>query len=141
MRTGVDGNVGLRELRVEFVVELLLAIGAIEMLEITACVVARAIFEFYVLYVGATERDLEMTEAAILHGIRAGETKNIVGGRIFLHLCEDAAEIVGVEKGFAAGVVGERRKRFLGIRVAVEVVEDGVAVVGGLAVQAGVLRF
>ena len=57
---------------------------------------------------GAIERDLEMAEAAVFRGIRAGETEHVVSGRIFLHLREDAAEIVGVEKGFAAGVVGER---------------------------------
>ena len=51
MRAGVNSDVGLRELRVEFVVELLLAIGAIEMLEIAACVVAGAIFEFDVFHV------------------------------------------------------------------------------------------
>ncbi len=74
-------------------------------------------------------------------GFVAGETEDVIGGRVFLHLREDAAEVIGVEEGFAAGIVGERRKRFLRIRVAVEIVEDRVAVIRGLAVQAGVLRF
>ena len=58
MRAGVNGDVGLRKLRVEFVFELLLAIGAIEMLEVAACVVARAILEFHFFDVGAIEREL-----------------------------------------------------------------------------------
>ena len=52
MRARVHRDVGLRQLRVEFVVELLLAIGAIEMLEVAAGVVARTIFEFYIFDVG-----------------------------------------------------------------------------------------
>ena len=85
--------------------------------------------------------NFEMAEAAVFRGIGAGEAEHVVRRRVFLHLREDAAEIVGIEEGFATGVIGERRKSFLRVGVAVEIVEDGAAVVRGLPVQAGVLRF
>ena len=83
-----------------------------------------------------------MTESApSLRGVRASKSENVIRRSVFLHLRKNAAEIVGVEKRLAASVVGERRERFLRIRVAVEIVEDSVSVVRGLSMQAGVLRF
>src|SRR5437879_13587471 len=82
-----------------------------------------------------------MAEAAIFCGIAAGETEYVIDGAVFLHLRKDAAEIVGVEEGFSAGVGRERGKRVLGGGVAVEIVQRGCARVGGLAVQTGVLSF
>ena len=49
---------------------------------------------------------------------------------VALHLRERRREIIGIEKGFAAGIGAERRHHLLGGKVLIDVVEQGSAVVG-----------
>ncbi len=106
--------------------------------EIAAGVIAGAEIE---LQVGAIDGDLEMAEFSVFCRIVAGEAENVIDGTVFLHLGENATEIVGVKEGFSAGIGGKRGERVLRRGVAVQIVEGGGAGVGRLSVQAGVLRF
>ena len=69
----------------------LLAVGTVQVNEIAADVIAGAEIE---LEVGTVDGDFQMAESAIFCGIAAGEAQNIVDGTVFLHLGENAAEIV-----------------------------------------------
>ncbi len=85
---------------------MLFAVGAIEMFEIAACVIAGAIVELQIL---AIELHFQVAEVAVFERVGTGEAENVVGGTIFLHLGKDGAEIVGIEESFAAGVGSESR--------------------------------
>ena len=50
------------------------------------------------------ETSIQMAESAIFCGIAAGEAENVVDGTVFLHLRENAAEIIGVEESLSASV-------------------------------------
>src|SRR5260370_4269206 len=100
-RAGVNRNVGLRQLRGEFVLYLLLAVRAIEVLEVAAGVIAGAIVE---LEVRAIQLHFQPPDLSIFSAVSAAQTQNVIGGAVFLHLRKDGAEIVGVEEGLAAAV-------------------------------------
>ena len=119
--SGVHGYVGLGQLRVQFVSQLLLAVGVVQMLEVAARVISRPELQLYIL---AIDLDLETPEVPILQGIGARETQNVIRGSVFLHLRKYAAEVIVVEKGFSAGVIRERGESVLRVRVAIEIVEN-----------------
>src|SRR4029077_16672047 len=102
---GIDGHVGLRQLGSQFVLYLLFAVRAIQMLEVASGVIAGTVVELQVLPI---ELHFQMPEPAILQRVCAGESENVVGGAVLLHLRKDAAEIIGVEEGLAAGVRSQR---------------------------------
>src|SRR5258705_12223604 len=106
--------------------------------EIAASVIAGAEIEFQV---GAIDGDFQGAESAVFCGIVAGEAENVIDGTVFLHLGENAAEIVGVEEGFSAGIGGKRGECVLRRGVCIQIGEGGGGGVGRLSVQAGVLRF
>src|SRR5260221_12617850 len=81
-----------------------------------------------------------MPEPAVLQRVAAGEPEDVVGGAVLLHLRKNGAEIVRVKEALDGGVGGQRGQRFLRGRITVEIVEHRGAVVGGLAVQTGILR-
>src|SRR5208283_4217243 len=100
----VERNIHAGELRGQLVFELLFAVGAVQMLEVAAGIIAGAEIE---LQVRPVYGDLQVPEPAVFSRIVAGESQNVIDGTVFLHLGKDAAEIVGVEEGFAAGVRGK----------------------------------
>src|SRR5580704_14201496 len=108
------------------------------MLEIAACVIAGAEVE---LQVRSIHGDFQVAEPAVLQLVITAEAENVVDGTIFLNLRKDAAEIVGIEESFSAGVRGKRCQGVLRSGVAVQIIQDGRAGIRGLTVQAGVLRF
>src|ERR1700747_786190 len=108
------------------------------MLKITPSVVASAIFEFYV---GSIQNNFDVAESPVLRVIRTRIAQNVVRRSVFLYLRKYSTEIVRIEKRFAAGVRGERRKRFLRGSVTVQVIQHGRAGIRRLPMQAGVLCF
>src|ERR1700728_4465999 len=78
---------------------------------------------------------------AVARGVGAVIAEEIVGRGILLHAFENFGEVVGVEKGAAAGVTGESDQRFLGGEIGIQGVERGLSGIGGDAAQAGVLGF
>src|SRR5208337_4682395 len=135
---GVERHIHAGQLGGQLVFELLFAVGAVQVLEVAPGVIAGAEIK---LQVRPLHGDLQVAEPAVFRRIVAGESQNVIDGTVFLHLGEDAAEIIGIEEGFAAGVRGKRGEGVLGSGVAVQVVENRGAGVGGMPVQAGVLRF
>ena len=107
---GIERHIHAGQLGGQLVFELLFAVGAIQVLEVAACVIAGAEIK---LQVRPLHRDFQMPEPAVFCRIVAGEAQNVIDGTVFLHLGEDAAEIVGIEESFAAGVRGERSEGVL----------------------------
>ena len=118
--TGIERHVHLGELRCQFVLELLLAVGLVQMLEVAVGVIPGAVFE---LEVGTVRHDLQMAVSTVFEGIVADEAQDVIRRSVLLHLGKDAAEIVRIEEGFSAGVGRKRREGFLRRGVVVQVVQ------------------
>ena len=71
----VQRHVDPRQLRVQFVFELLLAVGAVQVLEISPSVVARAKIQ---LQVNAVDLHFQPAKSSVLQRILAGEAQNVI---------------------------------------------------------------
>src|SRR6185312_7409088 len=94
---GVVGDVG-----VEFVHQLLAAIGGVEVVDVAAGVVAGAGGDGDA---GAGDLDLDLAVLAVLGVVGTTVADEVVGASVGLHLGVDGSEVVGFEEGLAAGVV------------------------------------
>ena len=98
-----------------------LAIVAIGVLEVGRRVIPGAVFQLDFLTIAA-HRDLAIAAVARLVG--AAIADDVIRGRILLHAIEDFAEIVGIQKRLAAGIVRHRVQGLLGLELRVELIAN-----------------
>ena len=90
-RSGVQWHVDPRQLGVQLFLELLLAVGAVQVFEIPSRVITRAKIE---LQVRALDLHFQSAEFSVLPRIVAREAENVVRRTVFLNLREDPAKII-----------------------------------------------
>src|SRR3954465_8904855 len=108
----IDGYIDIRQFRRDLVEHLLLAILFIEVTVVFRSVVAVAVFE---LQARTIHHNLHAAKLATHLSICVAVAQKVIGRGTPLHRSEDAAEIVGIEEGFATGVSGEGGERLLAI--------------------------
>ena len=136
--SGIKRHVDPRQLCVQLVHQLLLAVGAVQVFEIPSRVVTRAKIEFQV---GAVDLHFQPAESSVLQRIIARKAEHVICGTVLLNLGKYAAEIIRIEKRLAARVRRKGCQRFLRSGVSTQIVQHGLARISRLPVQAGRLCF
>src|SRR5271155_2576916 len=106
------------------------------MLVVGGGVVAAPVINFHA---GPVQAHCYAPVTSITRGIRAVVAENVIAGSIVLYALEHFAEIVGIEKGAAAGVGGQGHESFLSGEVRVQSVQRGLSRIWGRTPKAGVL--
>src|SRR5258707_4172178 len=102
-RSRVKRHIDTRQLCLQLVLQLLLAVGAVQVLEIPSRIITRAKIK---PQVGAVGLHFQSPESSILQRVIAREAQNVVCRAVLLNLRTYTAEIIRIEKRLSAGVRG-----------------------------------